>query len=201
MSLLDSSQVDRFNYIFYMIHRKGLTVRDIYDEENGEHYIGSTRRTAHRRMIEHKKNYNLQHDEHHNYKLYKYIKDNGNFDNWECSVIEIHDNLTKKEAFMHEKWLIEIYKSQLNEIHPFTTHEERRQQCRKSYYKYHDKMKKRGRDNYIINKDKIKEQHRQNWKNNNVECREKQRKYRLQNRDHLNELQRLRRAKKQSINP
>jgi hypothetical protein len=32
-----------YNYTFYMIHRKGLNIIDIYDEENGEHYIGSTR--------------------------------------------------------------------------------------------------------------------------------------------------------------
>ena len=111
-------------YTFYMIHRKSRNIIDIYDEEDGEHYIGSTVNFR-TRCTEHRSRCTNENDIRYDYKIYKHIRKNGGFNDWDITVLETHDNLTKKDARVHERWLIELYKSELNCLLPISTDAEK----------------------------------------------------------------------------
>jgi len=93
-------------------------------------------------------------------KVYKFIKANGNFDNFEFEILE--DNIEfdhKKKLNSIERYYIEEFKSSLNMIIPTRT--------RKEYYE--------------INKDKIKEYKDEYYKNN----KDKAKKYYENNKDKI----------------
>jgi hypothetical protein len=120
-----------------MIHRKGRSIIDIYDEEDGEHYIGSTRHFE-KRIYDHLWSEQNVNCENYNVKVYNHIRNSGGVDEWVFSTIETHDNITKKEAHIHERWLIELYGSQLNTVKrpymSYAEHLERNKQYQKDNY-------------------------------------------------------------------
>ena len=102
-----------------MIHRISRNIVDIYDEEDGDHYIGSSR------------NFTTRCRDHKNKKkqpVHIYINNNGGWNDWCITIIESHDNLTPKTAHTHERWLIELYGSKLNTRRPIQTKDELIQQ-------------------------------------------------------------------------
>jgi len=195
---------ETYNYTFYMIHRKGRNIIDIYDEEDGEHYIGSTRNFKNRceGHISSCNNINIKD---YTQPVYQHLRLNGGFDEWVISVIEKHKYITKKEALIHERWLQELYGSNLNRWRPIVSKEETeekqkiwrknnrdkdnakskryyarnvehcREISRKSHHKNRDKRLEYSRQYYINTKDKIDER-------------------RARTRDRINECQRIRRA-------
>lgn len=213
---MNSSQDELYNYTFYMIHRKGLTTIDIYDEENGEHYIGSTRHFK-SRCSKHMDCCNNINNKDYNTPVYQHLRLNGGFAEWIISVIETHDNITKKNALIHERWLQELYSSQLNKWRPLVTQEEKKEKQKiwrknnrdknnakaKRYYERNtDRCKEIARKSHHKNRDKRLEYSRQYWINKKDEIDERK----SRNRDRINECQRIRRAKKklekeQSSNP
>lgn len=79
------------------------------DKKITEYYIGSTNNII-KRSITHKFNCsNL------NTKIYKFIRDNGGWDNWEMIEYIKTDNLDKKERFELEQLCIKQLKPELNE--------------------------------------------------------------------------------------
>jgi len=199
-----SDEPQKYNYTFYMIHRKGRSIIDIYDEEDGEHYIGSTRHFKNR-CGGHKGTCNNPNSKDYNIPVYQHIRLNGGFDEWEFSVIEKHDNLTKKDAFIHESWLQELYGSKLNSYRAIATQEETEETRKiwrknnrdaensksKSYYARNaEKCREISRKCHHNNRDKRLEYSRQYWINKKDKINER----RAQNQDKINELQRIRRS-------
>ena len=62
----------------------------------------------------------------HHYKLYQFVRDNGNWDNWEMVLIETRECENNLEARRIERELTEQIKPSLNIIKSFTSDEERK---------------------------------------------------------------------------
>ena len=114
------------------------------DENIKEFYIGSTEDLQQRIKL-HTSTYNTQNK---NYKLYKFIRENGGLSNWEINPIEIFSFLTELELKQHEQFYMDEYKPQLNCIRAIGLTKNEYYENRKEHYSqykkkwYIDKKKK-----------------------------------------------------------
>lgn len=92
-------------YIFYQIK--------CLDPSITECYIGSSVNFT-RRKCYHKSTCNNNNSPRHNLRLYSFIRDNGNWTNWEMVPIEKQTFASKIDARIYEQKLINEYKSRLN---------------------------------------------------------------------------------------
>lgn len=122
-------------YTFYLIHPANTDKIQVYDETIRECYIGSTRKPD-KRFIEHKSACINPESNNYNCKVYKHIRKTGGFDKWQISILETH-TITKSEAHIHERWLIELYESALNTQIPSRTATE----YDKAYHDSHKEQK------------------------------------------------------------
>ena len=84
-----------------------------------ECYVGSTNNYA-RRLRAHKTRCNNPRDEHYNLKVYKYIRSNDGFDNWEFTILEhvANEDYTKIGLLHLENQFIEEHGATLNSNKP-----------------------------------------------------------------------------------
>ena len=97
------------------------------DEGINDKYVGHTTNFR-ERSRNHKSACNNPTDEHYNYKLYKFIRENGGFDNFKIVIIEERNYNSKKEATVHEGYLINILEASLNIVMPGRTKQEWKKQ-------------------------------------------------------------------------
>ena len=179
-----------FEYTFYMIHPKNTDKVQIYDETIRDHYIGSTCRPD-KRFSQHRSTCNNPDDIHYNLKVYQHIRANGGFEEWQISVLEIH-TLTKKDAHIHERWLIELYESALNTQVPSRTHTE--------YYASHREEKRAHDQAYRSTcREEINAKQRERQAANRESVNAYQRAYRSANREKYTAYQRAYRAAKKAL--
>ena len=88
-----------------------------------EEYIGSTT-NKNRRKSQHKCYYNKENDIKYNYPVYKFIRENGGFDNWDMIIIEEYPCENKNQLEVRERYWIEERKPKLNKQVPTRTHQE-----------------------------------------------------------------------------
>ena len=107
-------------------------------------YIGSTCNFTHRKYL-HKSKCNNEKDKNYNYYVYKFIRENGGWDNWSMILVEEVCCENKKQLNQKEREWIEKLKSTLNKKLPNRTPEEyEKTEIRKNYKKkYHIKNKER----------------------------------------------------------
>ena len=149
------------------------------DPEIKEFYIGSTDNFK-QRVREHTSQYNS----HANYKVYKFMKENGGMSNWEINYIQKFKFLTKDELRQYEQWYLDTYKPELNVYRAYRTEEQRIEQkkkCNKEYrIKNPEKVKKQEKDNYEKHKEKKllkkKEYYQKNKDSINLKRRERYKK-------------------------
>ncbi len=107
------------NYSKSMIYKlccKDPNITDIY--------IGSTT-NFYRRKSEHKKCCNNENDKRYNTNVYKFIRDNSGFDNWDMILIENVSCNNKIELLKIERKYIDELKSTLNTYKSYITDEEK----------------------------------------------------------------------------
>ena len=83
------------------------------DKEITEFYIGSSMDFT-KRKRHHKSDCNNLNRIKYNYKVYKFIRDNGGFENWEFEVINEYKFITKKELNINEQYYKDLLKPTLN---------------------------------------------------------------------------------------
>jgi len=129
-----------------------------------DEYIGSSTNFT-RRKCNHNQRCNNPNDKKYHYKVYKFIRDNGGFENFCMIEIEKHPCDSKRELETRERYFIELYESKLNCIIPTRTKKELYQdkkdeilQKNKEYRDKHtDKIKKQCKEYRLNNKKEIKE--------------------------------------------
>lgn len=131
--------------VIYKIQCKDETISDIY--------IGHTT-CYYQRYRMHKSNCNNENSKGYNYKIYKIIRDNGGWDNWDMSIIEKFPCNNVDEARNRERYWIEKESSQLNVTIPNRSKKEYAQIYRVIHKEEISEKSKIYRNN---NKDKIKE--------------------------------------------
>lgn len=150
-------------------------------------YIGSTGNTD-ERWNKHKSACNNLNDKHYHYKVYKYIRDNGNINEWQMIILdEIEvplikceerskyedeyilkydaiNKLNEKKAFRTKEEIIEYYKKKgklyrLNNVEKCSEKDKKNGKIR--YARDKERMIQQAKLNYEKNKDKINERTKQ----------------------------------------
>ena len=151
-------------YTFYKIVCKDENIKDCY--------VGKTT-NLNKRIRNHKSKCNNVKSAEYNYKLYQFIRENGNIDNW--NIIEIEKNeYDNKDSSIRERYWIEELNANLNCRIPSRTLKESSKIYRKNnkeYYKQYfennkERKKEYDKDYNKNNKDKKKEYHKEWYKNN-----------------------------------
>ena len=181
--------------IIYKLCCKDPTITNIY--------IGSTTNFT-RRKCEHRLTCNNTNGKKFNYYVYQFIREHGNFDNWDMIEVERYEATDKKHLETRERYWIETLKATLNKHIPTRTKKEwsiENADKIKDYKKeYHiqnaDKHKEQMKEWYIQNADKIKEYNIQNadkkkdyrkeyWIENADKLKEINKQYRIENADKI----------------
>ena len=157
---------------------KNYTFYRLFNLNFEECYVGST--TNYKKRIQyHKSDCNNPNSNHHNRKVYKFIRENGGFKNWQFEIIE-EQILNHKDALEIESDYILLYSATLNSQVPSRTEKEW-----DLYNKEHVKQYKN--QYYLDNKKKIREQYKQYYLDNKKKISEQKRQWRLNNKDILRE--------------
>jgi hypothetical protein len=102
---MSNQKADYSKTVIYKIQCKDTDISDIY--------IGHTT-CYYQRCRMHKSNCNNSSSKGYNYKIYKIIRDNGGWENWDMSIIEHYSCNNVVEAKDRERYWIEKESSQLN---------------------------------------------------------------------------------------
>ena len=108
---------DYANTVIYKICCKNTDITDIY--------VGHTTNIKNR-IRHHKNRYNNPKDNHYHLKVYKFIRNNGGWDNWNIIVLEEYPCNSRSDAIIRERELYETLKATLNTNYPQRTDEEYR---------------------------------------------------------------------------
>ena len=120
--------INYMNTIIYRLVCKDINITDIY--------VGHTTKFLNRRY-EHKYNCTNQKSKKYNCPVYQFIRNQGNWNNWEMIEIEKYPCNDKREAEKRERYLLEHYKATLNTTTPSRPRAERQ----KNYYdKYREEI-------------------------------------------------------------
>ena len=184
--------------IIYKIVCKDINIRQSYG--------GHTTHLIKRRQA-HKSNCNNINSKKYNYYLYQFIRQNGNWENWEMLWCYDYPCKTKRESEFEERNFIEINKCELNCVkRPYISEEEKKEydkENHKEYYKNNkdeileydkeyrdknkDKIKEKAKEYYEENKDIILEYHKEYRENNKDKIAEYDKEYREKNKDKIEE--------------
>ena len=135
------TNIDYSNTIIYKLCCKDITITEIY--------IGHTT-DMRKRKNRHKSNCNNETNKHHNLNVYKFIRDNGNWDNWDMIEIERFEAIDGYDAKKRERYWIEELKASLNSCIPTRTYKEYRENNKEKIAEYKKLYRK---NNKITNKE------------------------------------------------
>lgn len=103
------------NVSIYTISCKDLAINNVY--------VGSTS-NFYNRKCNHKHHCNNPNSDKYNFNIYKYIRENGGWDNWDVIEIEKIKCNSKLEAIQRERYWYERLNAKLNTNKPNRTHKE-----------------------------------------------------------------------------
>ena len=172
--------------IIYKLCCKDPSIPDIY--------IGSTTNFT-RRKSSHKTICNKTNNKSFNTYVYQFIREHGNFDNWDMIEVERYEATDKKHLETRERYWIELLKTTLNKKIPTRTMKEwsiensdKLKDYRKEWrIENADKLKEQMKEWSIENADKIKEYRKEYYEDNKDLILEKQKEYCIENADKCKE--------------
>ena len=139
------------------------------DETNKNFYIGSSVNFKHRKQ-NHKSTCYNENDKNYNLCLYKHIRQNGGFDNFEMIKLEDYPCKSRVDLETRENYYWEKLKPTLNNNKPKSTVKEQNKRC---YEKYKDKRLKECKEYYENNKEKCQKKRKEYYENNKEEINKK----------------------------
>ena len=142
--------IDYSKTIIYKIVCDDLSVKDCY--------VGHTTDMS-KRKWGHKSVCNNDKNKGHNHKIYKIIRENGGWDNWNMLLVEKFPCKDKYDACKREREVYEEIDAKMNTVRPYLTQEEIKQyhkQYDQEYYQTNKEYKKEKFKEYNqLNKQKI----------------------------------------------
>ena len=139
-------------------------------------YVGSTTDLIRRRQM-HKSSCNNPNQKLYNTKLYKTIRDNGGWDNWQMIMVEVFPCKNREEAFKREREVYELLSPSLNKNRPHVTPEEK-----KLYYTQNsERIIECSKQYYADNTQVILEQRKKHYADNTEAILEQRKQYYLDN--------------------
>lgn len=124
--------IDYSRCVIYKICCKDPIIKDIY--------VGHTTDLRKRKYMHHHYCIN-ENSEHYNLYVYQFIRDNGNFDNWEIIVIEEYQCENINQATQRERYWLETLQATLNKQVPSRTRQEWDNNNREYYKQYRERNK------------------------------------------------------------
>lgn len=160
-------------------------------------YVGSTT-NFNKRKGQHKANCNIETAEHHHYKVYQTIRDNGGWINWEMKPLEEFPCENKTQQVIREQYWIDKLKPELNcrcSVWDKKEYLEATAEERKEYAKvYHQENKEviceRSRLYHEEHREEILEKQKSRREANRDKIRENQNKKYHENKEKINEKRR-----------
>jgi hypothetical protein len=153
---------DYLKGVIYKLHNDDIT----------EIYIGSTADKKQRKK-QHKSDCNNEYSEEYNRKVYKFIRNNGGWDNWKFEVIERFPCENEIQLRIRERYHYDLLKPELNMIRPFITKEELKKYQAKWRKEHKKVILKNSAKRYQDNREEIQKQHAINYQEHREE-RQKQ---------------------------
>lgn len=202
------------NNVIYKIYCKNETIKDIY--------IGHTTCFLQRYRL-HKSNCNVESSKGYNYKIYKIIRENGGWDNWDMIIIEKYPCENVEQARERERYWIEKESATMNiaipnrskkeysQIYNIVNKEKISEKAKiyrennkdniKMYIEANkEKISFQKKDWYEENKEQILEKAKQNYEQNKEHKLAYQKQYTEENKEHVKEKQKeWREANKEKI--
>jgi hypothetical protein len=105
-----------------------------------------------------------QYDKNHNMPIYKFIRDNEGWDNFDMIWLETQNYQTSKEARKREQELIEELKPSLNSMKAYTSEEERKANKQEWEDNNREHTKEYKHNWNLENKDRVSEKKKQQYK-------------------------------------
>ena len=177
--------------VIYKLCCKNLDVKEIY--------VGSTCNFT-KRKNKHKTDSSNLNSKSHNSKVYKFIRDNGGFENWDMVMVEEYPCENIMQKVKRERYWCEELKSELNSISPCRDKKEYRQYKKeklKEYYQdnkeklieyqkeYRQDNKEKIKEYRQDNKEKIKEQKKEWYEKNKDAIKQRKKEYRAKKKNEL----------------
>jgi hypothetical protein len=171
---MPKSEIDYTNVYIYKLCCRDISIKDIY--------VGHTTNFEQRKS-QHKKSC----EKNHKTRVYKFIRENGGWENWTMILIEKKSFNNKIEACAKERYWIEALEAKLNCNNPIATKEEKEQQKKDWYEENKEIILQKTKEHYEENKDKKIEYQKEYSKENKEQITKYQKEYRVKNKDKLAE--------------
>jgi len=149
-------------------------------------YIGHTT-NFNQRKHNHKTNCFNENSKNHNLNVYKFIRDNGGWDNWSMIQIEELDCKNSIEATKRERYWIDLLKPRLNSINPIAFKDEKILQKHIWYQERKEQILEKAKQHYEENKEQKIEYQKQYAETNKEKIKSYQDEYREKNKKKLAE--------------
>ena len=182
---MPKTEMDYSKTFMYKIVCNDLNILDCY--------VGHTTNFKQRKAL-HKSNCNNPNSKEYNNDKYKFIRDNGDWNNWSMIQIEVYKCDNKREAEARERYWIETLEANLNCRIPFKTQEEKKEHISEYCKEYYEENKEKKNEYFQINKKQLLEYQKQYYKKN----KEKIIEYYEKNKAKIAEYQRQYRLNKKS---
>jgi len=129
--------------IYKLVHKN--------DQDNENIHIGSTTNFRGRK-IQHKKSTNNPNEKKYYRSLYQFIRENGEWDEWEMIAIETYPCESKRELEVRERYHIESLKPKLNKRIPTRTKKEHYQDNSERILEHQKQYSKENREKILEQK-------------------------------------------------
>ena len=169
MEDVDEVDIRYENGVIYMMKHK--------TDDKKEFYIGSSTDFK-KRCWGHKSNCNNQNSKQYNYKLYKYMRENGGWDCWEMLLLYDYPCKNRNELHLEEQRAVKEYKSTLNQFIPARTYQERYKDNREKILQQRKEYRKN-------NKEKILQKNKERYENNREKYLQQSKEYYESNKEKL----------------
>jgi len=165
--------------IIYKLCCKDILITDIY--------IGHTKNFTQRKNT-HKVSCCNEKNTNYNRYVYKFIRQNGGWENWSMIQIEEHNCKNKREAESTEQYWIEQLGATLNSNKPYAMCKEEEKNYKKIWYEEKkDYILQKAKENYEENKEHKLEYQKQYAQENKEQIKDYQQEYREKNKEKLSE--------------
>ncbi len=163
--------IDYSKCLIYKIACKDPKINDIY--------VGHTTDKITRKS-KHRSNCNNKNSKQYNFYVYQFIRDHGNFDNWEMIILEEYPCENINQATLRERYFLETLGATLNRQVPSRTHQEYIETNREILNEKQRQYKEQNQEYY--------QQYYQQYREQNIEKLDEYiRQYREQNKNKLQE--------------
>jgi len=173
-----------FVYIYKLIKKDAINDDMIY--------IGSTE-DINDRMSKHKYSCNNIKYHKYNYKVYKYIRDNGGWNEWKYEIIDEVEVALREDAGIYEGEYIIKYNA-INKLNDVVSgrclNKSKNQYHKEKYERNKEKISQKGKERYERNKEDILQKCKEKYERNKEDILQRVTEYRNKNKDAINQRRR-----------